>query len=175
MIIHLFFYIMFSMEYVLIGKIVNTFGIRGELKIDSYTDFEEERFKKGSMVYFGDEHIPFKVKSYRSHKGFLLLLLEDNEDINLVERYKGQLIYKSRDDIAPLKDGYYFSDLKGLYVYVNGRPKGKVIDVEEGIRNNNLRILYEGKEYLVPFLDPFIEKVDLEEKRIDIVEMEGLL
>ena len=166
------------MEFVEIGKILNTFGIKGELKVASNSDFVEERYKKGSLVYVGEQHIPFKVKSVRTHKGFLLVLFEDNEDINLVEKYKNMFIYKSKDDIKPLKDGeYYFSDLRDLDVYVDNKYVGKVLKVEEGISSNNLRILKQedNKEYLVPFLPVFIKNVDLDNKRIDIVYMEGLL
>ncbi|MBQ6334914.1 MAG: ribosome maturation factor RimM [Erysipelotrichaceae bacterium] len=166
------------MEYVTIGKIVNTFGIKGELKVDSYTDFVKDRFKKDSVVYIGEEHRPFTVLRYREHKGFLLVCFKDHEDINLVEKYKNMLIYKSKDDIKPLKKGeYYFSDLIDLKVYVENEEVGKVLRVEEGLAANNLRILKDSdhKEYLVPFLPVFVENVDLETKRIDIVRMEGLL
>ncbi|MBR3264993.1 MAG: ribosome maturation factor RimM [Erysipelotrichaceae bacterium] len=166
------------MEYVVIGKIVNTFGIKGELKVYSYTDFVKERFKKGSKVYLSEKYLPFEVNSCREHKGFLLVSFKDHEDINLIEKYKNMLIYKAKEDIKPLKKGeYYFSDLRDLEVYVEGEKIGRVKIVEEGIRSNNLRIVKyaDEKEYLVPFLDVFIEKVDLENKRIDIVKMEGLL
>ena len=166
------------MEYVNIGKIVNTFGIRGELKVASNTDFVDERFKKGSTVYIGEEHFPFTVANHREHKGFLLVSFKDHEDINLVEKYKNMMIYKSKDDIKPLKKGeYYFSDLRDLDVCVEGVRVGKVLLVEEGIKHNYLRILKDEdhKEHLVPFLDVFVKNVDLEEKRIDIVKMEGLL
>lgn len=166
-----------DMEYILIGKVINTFGIKGELKVYPYTDFIEDRFQKGSTVYLGEEHLPFVVKSYREHKGMLLLLFEANEDINLVEKYKEFEIYKAKGDIEPLQNGYYFRDLKGLDVYVDQELVGKVLKVEEGITANNLRILKDSdqKEYLVPFLPVFVENVDLQEKRIDIVKMEGLL
>ena len=165
------------MEYILIGKVVNTFGIKGELKVYPYTDFIEERFKKGSKVYLGEEYLPFVVKSYREHKGMLLVLFEANEDINLVEKYKDYEIYKAKEDIEALEDGYYFRDLKDLDVYVENENIGKVLQVEEGITANNLRILKNSdqKEYLVPFLPVFVENVDLDQKRIDIVKMEGLL
>ena len=165
------------MEYILIGKVVNTFGIKGELKVDPYTDFVEDRFKKGSKIYLGEEHLPFVVKSCREHKGMLLLLLEAHVDINLVEKYKDFEIYKADEDIEPVKDGYYFRDLKDLDVYVGNERVGRVLRVEEGIKANHLRILKndDKKEYLVPFLPVFVEKVDLENKRIDIVKMEGLL
>ncbi len=166
------------MEYVVIGKILNTFGIKGELKADAYTDFVEERFKKDSTVYIGEEHVPFVMRSYRMHKGFYLLSFKDVDDINLVEKYKGMLLYKAKSDIHKLKEGeYYFSDLKDLDVYVDDKKIGKVLQVEEGIAANNLRVLKDEdrKEYLVPFLPVFIRNVDLDEKRIDVIQMEGLL
>lgn len=166
------------MEYVVIGKILNTFGIKGELKADAYTDFVEERFKKDSTVYIGEEHVPFVMRSYRMHKGFYLLSFKDVDDINLVEKYKGMLLYKAKSDIHKLKEGeYYFSDLKDLDVYVDDKKIGKVLQVEEGIAANNLRVLKDEdrKEYLVPFLPVFIDNVDLDEKRIDVIQMEGLL
>jgi len=166
------------MEFIEIGKIVNTFGIKGELKVASYTDFVEERFKKDTAIYIGEEHLPFIMDSHHYHKGFLLISLKDHNDINLVERYKNQLIYKAKEDIKPLKEGeYYFSDLENLEVYVQGQKIGVVLRVEEGIRANQMRILKEEdqKEYLVPFLPVFVEKVDLQNKRIDIISMKGLL
>ena len=108
----------------------------------------------------------------------MLLLLEDNEDINLIEKYKGMYLYKSKDEIKPLQEGeYYFSDLKDLDVYVDDKKIGRVLRVEEGLRNNNLRVLKEedGNEYLIPFIPVFIKKVDLVKKRIDINWIEGLI
>ena len=166
------------MEFISVGKILNTFGIRGELKIESYTDFAEERFRKGSTVYVGEEKLPFTVKSHRKHKGQILLLFQDNEDINLVERYKGQEIFKASEDIEALPAGeYYFRDIRGLDVYVNGEKIGHVMDMEEGLSSNYMRIRRDddGSEHLVPFLRPFIEKISLEEKRIDIPDLGGLL
>lgn len=164
------------MEYILIGKIVNTHGINGELKVESYTDFYDERFKKGTKIYIGENHLEFEVKQYRLHKNNILIKLVNNEDINLVEKYKNSFIYKSSDDIKPLKNGeYYFRDLKGLDVYQNGILIGKVKNCEEGNRYNFLRITVRDKERLIPFIEQFILNVDLNNSRIDIVEMEGLL
>ena len=164
------------MEFIKIGKIINTFGIKGELKVDSYTDFIDERFKKDTTVYIGEEKLPYVMKNYRIHKGFLIIQFKDNEDINLVEKYKNMFIYKSKDDIKPLKEGeYYFSDLRDLDVYSKELLVGRVIKVESGISCNYLRILVDDIEKLVPFLPVFIDKVDLENKRIYIKEIEGLL
>lgn len=166
------------MKYILIGKIINTHGIKGELKVETYTDFIDERFKKNSYIYLGENHLKYEVKSFRNHKNNILLLLKDNEDINLVEKYKGFNIYKDENDIKPLDNGeYYFRDIKGLDVYQNNNKVGKVIDMQEGLRSNYMRILKDedNKEYLVPFMKEFIINVDLDNKRIDIIDLEGLL
>lgn len=165
------------MEYKLIGRIANTHGLKGELKVIPDTDFIAERYQAGSAIYLGKDKLKMLVKSYREHQGLVLLTLLDHEDINLVEKFKGFEIYKSIDDIKPLAKGeYYFSDLKGLDAYVNDEKRGRVIDVEAGTKANNLRIMKEdGKMALVPFLPVFIKNVDLENRRIDIIEMAGLL
>lgn len=164
------------MEFIKIGKIINTFGIKGELKLDVYTDFIDERFKKDTTVYVGEDKIAFVMKNFKIHKDYLLIQFKDNEDINLVEKYKNMYVYKSKDDIKPLKEGeYYFSDLINLDVYVNEELIGKVIKVESGIRSNYLRINTNDQEKLVPFLPTFIENVDLQNKKIVVKKIEGLL
>ena len=166
------------MEYILIGKIVNTHGIKGELKVEVYTDFLEDRFKKNSTIYLGENYFAFKVKNYRMHKNNLLLTLIDNEDINLIEKYKGFNIYKSKEDIEELDNGeYYFRDIKGLDVYINDNKIGRVIDMQEGLRSNYMRILKDedNKEYLVPFMKEYVLNVDLKNNRIDIIDLKGLL
>ena len=78
------------MEYVRVGNIVNTFGLKGELKIKSHTDFEDVRFKVTQQLYISymNAFEPVVIKSFRKHKGFILLSFE-KQDINLVEKYKG--------------------------------------------------------------------------------------
>jgi len=166
-----------DMEYVVIGKILNTHGIKGDLKIVSYSDFDNERFAKGSKVYLGEQHLEMVVKAYRKHQDFLLVSFVDYEDINLVEKYKNYLIYKSKDDIKPLKKGeYYFSDLRDLDVFIGNEKVGKVLYVEEGFRNNNLRIqTNDGKQHLVAYLPQFVLNVDLSKRKIQLFDMEGLL
>ena len=164
------------MKYVAIGKIVNTFGIKGEVKVYSYTDFNDERFKVNSTVYISEDYIPVEIQTYRIHKKMVLISFKGMQDINYVEKYKDMYIYKSSDDIKPLDDGYYFSDLRDLDVYVSDNKIGKVLEVETGVKANNLRIILDkdNSEHLVPFIPVFVEKVDLDNKRIDIIDMKGL-
>jgi len=165
------------MDYVLIGKIINTHGIKGDLKINSFSDFDNLRYTKGEKVYVGEDYQEYEVLSFKKHNDFILVCFKGYEDINLVEKLKNKLVYKAKSDIKPLKKGeYYFSDLRNLDVYVDDVKIGKVLRVEEGTRNNNLRVLSnDGIEHLIPYLPVFIKNVDLDNQRIDVVNMVGLI
>ena len=144
-----------DMEYILIGEVVNTFGIKGELKVKSYTDFNEVRFAKEQTLYikFHNGYQEVCVHSYREHKGHVLVAFKDLLDINKVEKYIGCEIYVSEDDLHELEDGeYYFRDLVGCKVKLNdeievifGRRhlKVKVLAIKEVVRKNDADILYE--------------------------------
>ena len=169
------------MEYICIGKMINTFGIRGEIKIQSFSDFDDERYRKGNQVYILHEgnYIPLKVLTYRIHKGFPTVSFHGFQDINLIEKFKNCEIFVRAEDRKPLKKGeYYRSDLVGLTALSSeGEMLGKVTAVEETAgANNNLRICTdEGKEFLVPYVKAFIREVDTEKGTITVNAVEGLL
>lgn len=168
------------MKYILIGKMIKAFGLKGEMKLDLYTDFAKERFKKGSIVYFKlkNEYKAFECATFRMHKGQALVSFKDYQDINLIEMYRDTEIYKDEEDIKPLAKGqYYFRDLVGLDIYdSNNNLLGKCLNVEEGVSSNYLRLQkLDKKEVLIPYLPVFIKEVSLEDRRIVIEVMEGLL
>lgn len=169
------------MEYISIGKIINTHGIKGELKVESWSDFDEERYEKGNRVYIyhGGQYLPFTAKACRFHKNHTLVTLEEIDSINTAEQYKNDLICIDADDREDLPEGeYYQSDLVGMTVRgEDGNVIGTVIDMEEtSLSQNRLRIeTGEGREVLVPFVPAFIKDVDFDEDVITIHVMEGLL
>lgn len=169
------------MEYICIGKIVNTHGVKGELKIQSYSDFDALRYKKGNIVYILEEnsYLPFIVETYRKHKVNSLVSFKDHQNINLVEKYKNCDVYIEKDSRKPLKNGkYYRNEIVDLVAYdTNGKELGKVISVEEtkGAQNNIRIQKLDGNEFLVPFIPEFIRSVDLENHKIIIQMQEGLL
>ena len=165
------------MEYIRIGKVVNTFGLKGELKIEVHTDFVEERFRKGQILSI-DSREGFQevtVLRKREHKGFLLVTLKDMEDINLVEKFKGYWVYISKGRIHELPAGqYYYFELKGCSVYDPNHFIVTVRNVEDGFQTI-LRIDTGEKEILVPYVDAFVKGVDVSNKRIDVSLIEGFL
>jgi len=163
------------MEKIKIGMIVNTHGLKGELKIKSFSDFNQERYKKGNELILKtkNEELILKVKTYREHKQMVLVSFEGYEDINKVEMWKGNALYISRDKIEDLDQGYYFFELKGCKVYdQKNQLLGEVEEILETAANPILRI---NKTILVPYVDSFIKEVDIKNKRIEIEVIEGLL
>lgn len=169
------------MEYIEIGKIVNTHGLKGELKIESWSSFDEIRYAKGNIVFLkiDNKYVPFTVATYRNHKGFPLVSFEGFQDINLVEKYKFHIVYIDKDERDELEEDEFYSDeLLDLDVLDDDSNKiGTVIAVEfTNGAQDNLRVrTSEGKEFLVPYVDEFILDVNLDENYIQIHLMDGLL
>jgi len=164
------------MEKIEIGVISKAFGVKGEIKVMYSTDFPKERFKKGTYLYLEDE-TQLLIKESRAYGDkFYILKLEGIETPEEADKYQHLTIYKAKEDIHDLKKGeYYFSDLKDLDVYCNQEKVGKVIKVEEGIKYNYLRVKTGEKEVLIPFIEVFIKEVDLNNKKIEINFLEGLI
>ena len=158
------------MNNIYIGKLVNTHGLKGEVKIISDFKYKEDVFKINNKIYIND--IEYIIKSYRKHKMFDMVTLSNINSIDDALNIKGSNVYINREDYN--FNGYLDEDLIGLDVYGIDFI-GKV----DSIINNNAHELIvvtnEDKTHYVPYIDEFIEKIDLENKRIDIKEIEGLI
>ena len=165
------------MNLIRVGVIVNTFGIKGEVKVKIVTDFPEERFASGQTLIIKEKNDlnELKIFSCRFHKNNALIMFEGFQDINLIEKYKGLELFIDRDASKPLDEGYYHDELLNLAVYQQDILIGTVIKVEAYPAHSILRIKTDTKEILVPFVDAFIKHVDLKNKRIDVVLIEGML
>lgn len=159
------------MDYIYIGKIVNTHGIKGEVRILSDFLYKEEVFVKDKNFYIGKEKIKEVVNSYRTHKKYDMVTFKGINDIDKVLKYKGEDVYVKREDLHV--DGYLNEDLLGMQVFTT-HEIGKVIDVLQGKAGRILVILGKRKN-MVPFVDEFIKDIDLEKKKIRIKEIEGLI
>lgn len=160
-----------------VGKIVNTFGIKGELKVKAMTDFPDERFAKGAHVFLQShgETLSFEIDSHRVHKGFDMISFVDMRDINLVEKYKGLMLYANKEDITLEDDEIWASDLIDCEVYDKGVLIGTVSDFYNQGVQDLLVVNHNGKDIMIPYVDAFIKNKDVENKRIDVELIEGFI
>ena len=169
------------MEYLSLGTIIGSFGIEGTLKIYSTTNMGEKRYKKGSTIFMhnleNNEYIEYKVLSYRHSGNFDFVSLEGITTPEEAISKKGQeiCVIKNRDDLA--KDSYFYSDLRECEICDSSLNNlGFVKEIEEFPAQLTLRVSRKGKpDYFVPFIEAFIKEVDIENKRIIINVIEGLL
>lgn len=153
-------------DYVFVGKIINTFGIKGELKVLSDFELKERVFKKDFCVYIGEDKIKEAVNTYRHHQEYELITLMGYNNINDVLKYKGNEIYIKRSDLKLEDNEYLLSDLINLDVYDEDKYIGKVIDYTETKEYYLLKVHLD-KNYYIPCTPHFIKNVDLKNKRID--------
>lgn len=157
----------------LVGKIVGTHGIKGELKVKSDTSFD--RFKKGNKLYI-DKTIEITIDSHRQHKGMELITINNLKNINDVLCYVGKEIYVPHDRDELEEGEFYYEDLIGLVCFDSKNNEiGEVIDIQEVPQGIILEIKGKEKTILIPYVDEFIEDINLEENKILINEIEGLL
>lgn len=166
-------------EYFEIGQIVNTFGIKGFVKVNPFTD-DMHRFEelKSVLVIKNKESIEMHIEEVKLHKNVVLIKFKGIEDINMAEKYKGCYIKIKREDARKLpKDTYFIADLIGIKVYDdNGNLLGKVDD----IYNNKVHDVYVikddlGKQILLPSTKEVIKQIDIDNDRIIVHLLDGLV
>jgi len=165
-----------------VGKIVNTHGIRGELKIMPQTDFPEERFRKGSQLLIerpGQRGVvPVTVEAARPHKQMYIVKLAGFDNINDVLSFKNSLLRVSEKDLVELGEGeYYFYEIIGCTVVTDeGRTLGKISEIlRPGANDVWVVERPQGKPVYIPYIDDVVLDVDVAQKRVTVHVLEGLI
>lgn len=166
-------------EYLEIGKIVNTSGLKGLLKISPLTD-DITRFEDLDIIYIqkAKDLIEFKIQEVKYSKNMVLLKLEGIDTIEEAEKYRNCYIKINREDAVELEDNSYFIvDIIGSEVFTEeGEDLGKVVDVFQTGSNDVYTVKnLEGKEILIPAIEDVIKNIDIENKKIVIHLMDGLI
>lgn len=171
-------------KYYTVGKIVNTHGLQGEVRVITISDFKAERYQPGNVLYYFPDHEteeghPLTLVSWRTHKQFDLLKFEGYTDINAVERFKGGWLKIRAEQRQTLPEGeYYFDQIIGCTVETE---TGDIIGHVDAILTPGANDVWvvkptDGKkEILIPYIDDVVKKVDVDQKRIVIHLLEGLL
>lgn len=160
------------MDLVYVGKIVNTHGIKGELRIRSDFERKDLVFKVGNKIIIDkEEHI---IKSYRYHKIFDMITIKGYNDINQVLKYKGEYVFVNREDIILNENEYLDEDIIGLRVMVDGVEIGQVIRIEDHNKNRVLVVKNTTKNYLIPYNFDIIKEIDISKKEMKVLNISGL-
>ena len=161
------------MNYIYIGDIVNTHGIKGEIKIISHFKYKSNVFIKGTPIYIGKNKEKQVINSYRHHKIFDMVTLLGFNDINEVLKFKGEPVYIDKNEVKI--DGILNEDLISMDVYSDDSFIGKVTDILNNGVYDILVIESEKNKSLVPNIGEFVKNIDLDNKKIQINMIEGLI
>jgi 16S rRNA processing protein rimM len=165
-------------EYFEVGQIVNTFGIKGQLKVKPFTD-DMERFEELKTVYIckKNEMKKVEIEDVKYNKQCVLLKVKGIEDLTEAEKYKGLFLKIDRKDAKKLpKDTYFIADILGLEVYTDeGELLGKVDDIFPTGANDVYVVKNElGKQILLPSIPEVLKEIDLEKGKVIVHLIEGL-
>jgi len=163
------------MKYVSIGKIVNTHGIKGEIRLLSDFKFLKKVFVKDFPIYIGEIKEKQIINSYRPHKQFHMITLKGYTNINEVLKYKGKNAYILRSDLNLENDEFLDEDLIDLNVIYQDKIIGQVIGFENHSINKIINVKSVQSVYKIPFNFAIIENIDLEKKCIYIKNIKGLI
>lgn len=163
------------MNYILIGKIVNTHGIKGELRIISDFPYKDRVFKNNFNIYIGKDKKNEVINTYRHHKIFDMITLKNYNNINEVLKYKGSLVYINRLDLKLNDNEYLECDLLDFNIIINNNIIGKLSSFENHNNNKIIIVKNNEKEILLPYNNNLIENINLDKKEITYKNIEGLI
>ncbi|MEI5992683.1 ribosome maturation factor RimM [Candidatus Enterococcus mansonii] len=168
-------------EYLNVGKIVNTQGLKGEVRVISQTDFPELRYKKGSVLtLFQEKKAPIEltIRTHRKHKNFDIVTFEDHFSINDVEKYREGILKVSKDDLGELsKDEFYYHEIIGLTVIDEKETElGKIKEILSPGANDVWVVQRpKKKDILIPYIESVVKSIDLENGMVRVEIPEGLI
>jgi len=159
-------------EYIEAGKVVNTHGVNGEVKLQPWAD--SPGFLTG-FEHFYIDGVPVKVLSARVHKGSIIATLEGVDDIDAAIKMKNKVIKVKKDDVQLEEGRHFVADLIGLRAVdaETGETLGIVDDVL-ALPSNNVYVVKGEREILVPAVPEFIIETNLENGIIKLRLLEGL-
>lgn len=165
-------------EYFEIGQIVNTFGIKGMVKVVPYTD-DITRFDDLKNVYVVTKRMnkKYDIEEVKYHKNMVLLKFKGIDKVEDAENLRNAMLKVERKDAAKLEEGcYYIADLLGMPVYTD---EGELLGVLDDIYNTGSNDIYvvktkEHKQILLPAIEDVIKQISLEENKITVHILNGL-
>lgn len=163
------------MEKIMIGKIVNVVGLKGEVKVYNYSD-SDEIYRTTEAVYVGDDLVG--IENVRLQKNMVILKLAGISDRDGAEAVREKELFITESDLPELPEGqYYIRDLIGMTVKKeNGEILGKVSDVLQNTAQDIFEVENaDGRKILIPKVDQFVLEIDKAAGEIRVRLIEGML
>ena len=163
-------------RYLIIGRVLKPWGVRGELKIEILTEFPE-RFASLRQVFIGDDAKLYPVEHARLHGKSVLLKFKGIDLPEDAEMLRDQLVQVALEDAVKLPEGkLYLYQLIGLRVLTTGGDVlGEITDVLD-TGANDVYVVQDGThEILIPAIEDVVKRIDLERREVIIKMMEGLV
>ena len=158
-------------KYLEAGRITNTHGIKGEVKIEVWVD-SPEFLRKFKVLYIDNK--PVKLLAGRTHKGFLLAKLEGFDDVNAAMTLKNKLVFIDRKDAKLPKGSFFLADLMGARVVdEQGNELGELADIME-LPAGNVYVVRGEREILIPAVPEFIKKTDISAGLVTVRLIDGM-
>ncbi len=166
-------------KYLEIGQIVNTFGIKGVIKVKPFTD-DIKRFDRLKKVYIENKKFKkeYEIEEVKYHKDMVLIKLKGVENPEQANLLRDSYLKINREEEKPLQEGiYYIVDMIGLEVYTEqGEILGKLEDIFNTGSNDIYVVKNElGKQILLPAIRDVIKQIDLENKKMIVHLISGLI
>ena len=161
------------MDWIPVGRVTRTHGLKGELKFFP-TDQEEIAVQNDQKILLGEA--TFKIKSVRGAKSPFIIKFEGVDSIEAAQSLAGQEVQVAREDFESLPKGeYYRFEIEGLKVFEDtGKYYGVIEDIIETGSNDVYVVRENDKEWLVPMIDSVVQSIDLEQSKLIFHCVEGL-
>jgi 16S rRNA processing protein RimM len=159
------------MDYIYIGKIVNTHALKGEIRILSNFEYKDKVFNIDNNLHIGNDKIKYVIETIRKHKNLDMVKFFEINTINEALSLKGKNAYILKTDLKLRDNEYLDSDIIGLDAVFNNKILGKVSNINYYGVNKVIEI----SKILIPFNDIFIENIDINSNKIIFKNIEGLI
>ncbi len=164
-------------EFLEVGEIVGTHGVRGEMRVNPWCDSPAflKKFKKLYLDEKGEKSLD--VKSAREHGNVALLVVDGIDTVEKAQAMRSKVLYIKRDDARLQKGNYFIAELIDCTVYDAEDESiiyGVISDVSETGANDVWHIEKDGREYLIPAIKDVVVSVDVEEGKILIRPLKGI-
>lgn len=166
------------MNYTIVGKIVSSHGIKGEVKVYPLTD-NLDRFGLLKSAYIGEDKLKVELQGVKYHKNLAIIKFKEYNDINEILQFKDDFIYVDDEEKIVLPEGHFFIHdlLKSQVFDTESNLIGILIDIIQGSSNDVyvVKDMEKDKEHLIPAVKQFVIEVNIVDKKIIINPIEGMI